>query len=857
MTSSIERLRAEGKRANPLWVALWVLLLGLTLARENVAQPKPPAPEKPAPVAPGAPAADHRCAAASALEGLDANDREAVAALCRGENRNPDELSRLLNALAGSPRWQTTLYLSLVAKRLPPARSIESLTAPPTAGLAQLVAKPACPLRAALEKDAADRGQRNAVGVPITMERLERCGVRADGRQRVLTIAGANDDQITLALFGAGPPQALRMVDSHEIASIRYFVAVLPAGARVLVLHQAANTDEPAQVYDVTMATDAVNQPQEAGRRYCVEVQVKASSETLVLLDAQLLSRTLGWRSSDEHSYWVRAQVEFADHQLNVLRSDGGELARLPILKTELSPSQCATYRLDLTDRKDVAFTIAVDEACSTAGVVPARARMFLKALLEEQHGLVVKDLEAWGEVFRTVHGLQQNIGVFGVQAAGVARGSLDSFESLKLAAGELTREGFNEAFVSKLSCSTDSGQWTSTFTVYRLKVAELRNQAKGTQHSDITRAIVPEYETVTSLDDLRDLIAAPIARLHGRGYVRWITDRSEFRLYASPGVLADIRLPEKARATVKTAVYDLEPAQASSYCSTVRRKRRLVLLEKLDPPPLGPESSPFRSLEEFAFDAGSVAGERFVKLPGLRRGGTYVVEAALVVTTPASEGGASETLRTRTFTCVDITDSGTHVWGLFDASFWSHGSRNQRDSISTLLGMSFGPTGESALWTVVGLSATFLSANVPPSWDDVATFRNYDVDGEGELTWQRRSLLLGAGMQYEVVYARGHAFVLRWAALLDIGDIATDTVPDGLPTFLEKRSPGDNIIDIDLSALAHAGFRFQVGERLQAQVLAGCWVRGFDDPLFDDPASIRRDGGLSFSAALGLGYDL
>lgn len=870
--------------------------------------------------------AAQRCEAVAGLRRALGPETRQIVELCQGKvarTEAAEVLSRAADRLSDAPLWQATLLLEVGSTAAP--RTSEML--PQLAKLARDIVgpEPRCrEVRAAFVEDARRRAARELVGVPLGSELLEpaTCAaalgspeppggaatdIRSDGRV-FLIVAASPGDRVAAVVWpnvsargGHGGPYVEELDVGWEFSKVAYFVTSVPRGSEVIVRQQRSNADAPT-VFRQRMSESYASLPELGyAPRFCVEVEVLAS-DGIPLLDGRVLPRAASERGRRTwERYFARSFVPRSEHELVVVSPTTGAVqADVTIVETELRAEGCARRRLDLRKTNVSALIVTLDEACSDQGIVRELVSSYAKGYLRAHGPGRLVDFDAWATALGAVGSLHGSLSAAGSAPVGAGRGRLDSSETLKSAAGELMRQGFREAFVSHLSCSAGGQRPSFTFVVHRLVLSSLQSVEQSDLYGmdESKFGLSTERETVTRLDDLRDAVRAPLARLLEVPYARLVTEAKVKDLHGKPEQLVELWSPRRVRTGLTLELFRFKDAGAAkTYCSDVDERRMLVSVAPEERKPVG-ETAELVLQRELALTSGSSGlkadgqADRTARRPGgqavewvrlpFTYPGTYLVALTLKADGAALPEADRKWMGERSELCVEGADARIRAFGLLSVSPLALGTRTELGTeelshFALLGGLSFSRPNEVGLSLAAGYASTSHHAATPASWNDLGAAVDYDPRGTLDLGWERRSFVLGAGPEIEVLpfcpgpaswfskrpsggcteLSRRFAVVLRSLLMLDAGFLKVGDIPAELTEFRNTNASTATLLDFDVNLALHAGVRVRLERRLDAMLLANFWWTGLDDALVPKRDLVSYDNRWVFGIAGGVGYGL
>jgi hypothetical protein len=843
----------------------------------------------------GTPAAQDACKAVAALPGAVSEDeRTALAAVCHGtQDLPPAKLAELLAKLEVEPSWQTALLLRLAAPSLP----VSSKKPEVRAASAALNGQSKCGSEA-LQKDAAERRRGQTADFPLTVELLSKkpcvdetlSKLLQPSTMAVLTIVGEPGDSVSIALKVGNAWTAERIDSFVDAEGYRYFFTIVPRQSTAIARHQHVGDLQPATVVVpgvVARDTTPSSLPDENARS-CMEFRVRAN-QGLLLVDGDpvpLLSD--GVLADGTQRWWVRRYVRRDFHELTLLSLSTQAPVNLRIRPEDLPEQACFSRVFDLRQKQQSTLFITADDDCTKHGVVQPRlqiyASQYLRSALAGKAESFV-DLAEWGSALDKINQLQRSIAVGGATPVGGNRGNLDVNATLQAVAGELLRQGFSKAYLGHMSCGESSGTVNYTFVVHRLGLGALQQSEQNdeTGITGLANGLDTEHETTTQIDDLRDIIRAPLARLLNVPYVRLVTEDRERHVYDDRSYLLEAWRPDKS---VFANALLLRREAADSFCEGIRRRRRLVETRPFTQPP--PHQRYVDDIDnvEFPAPADEIASQRLPGEPLASTRLSFSFDAGAIYAIEVGIRGQPDSV---SFTCVTVEgDEGSHRYWFELSAATSPGMHDELHDdnryVAALMGVT---TGQSwmlsrrvkfALPFVVGYEALFRRATTPPSWRDLGAGVAFSDGGELALSWNRQGLLLGPAPEIHLQIACGLSdfardvawslgaskspagcpgwsrldMFLRAGILLDAGIVFSHGLPDGLREFRAGREPGSSIVDLDVSGFADLGLALRLNRHLDVSLYGTAWYLGLSD--VDSWTMTYQRVGL-FGGGAGIGY--
>jgi hypothetical protein len=829
-------------------------------------------------------------AKANAAEGTDGDAQQAVASEASAA------VATALERLAFEASWQITLLLGALRDVLPedPDKLLVDLAT-------RLAKAPCADAMKALREDAKTRRAAGLVLSPLRPDTLSKaCTANIDRSNKVfVVVAGHEGDQVTLAFQ---PPNqtwsALRLIAHVSVDGFSYWFTQVPSSSRIIVRHQDAN-GTVARLHDLNATTDYVTPAsKDENARYCVQFE-GLGTVGKVLLDGNeipigtrfIRDTAAGAAPEKLVAYFAaRSFVRKAEHQFVILDDAGKVNAEVSVRPEELKEDGCYVRRFDMTTRTASTLLMSVEPGCGSMGIVQPRvyafAKKYLEATLREVPGSTetVSDMEPWAAALTAIARLNVALAPMGAREDGGERGHRDTRYMLQGLAGELLRKGFNRAYVGTLSCGQGANEPSFTFVVHRLDletaVSSKWDEATASRQNN---GILTEQETVTQLNDLRDVVRAPLARLLQRPYARFKTRTGSLRVAHDPSQLIELwQPPGQQAAALLRILRSTNVSDDQTRCAEIARERRLLS-------PAAPPDEAWNPGQHY-----DVVQEDKIPLPtpqqnghsfeerritlGVDTAGLYVVEMRL------AQG--DNTWRGITRDCIRVAGDETRVRyaaqlaitpGIRATSKALRGGGTVSQVMLSLSpkAWSFGPRATWTLPLVLGYSTLARDANTPPSWNDLSEGPQFDDDGTLPLSWTRRSILLGfrSDFEYRFLCAFGDLldnfyepaacgegwnrwkFFGRFSLLLDGGMISASRIHPSLRDFYDNQPTDSALLDVDVSGMVQAGFSLRLGSRMDIGAGAQAAWFGFDDALGVAPSSIRYDSLLGLGLIVEMGY--
>lgn len=832
------------------------------------------------------------CRASAALLELTLTDRNTVQSLCETKGIDETVTATFLDKLEVAPKWQMALFMRL-------ARESWSNEAPKNPGAAAPLVKlkenlstavaaltkhptqkkvPCSKAVQAFKEDATDRARGKFVQSPLRAETLEGCkSPELDEEQNVfVVIAGHAGDEVTVA-FGI-PHQAwhsMVVTQSVDVSGFRYFFAQVPRGSRTVIRHASSGDLQPARVDDQVLNGNHVSAPMaDENAKYCMQFEGIMEGGGTVFLDGDpvpLSPRTP--RNNDESkrkgkdentNYFAARRFVRRDHHTLVVLNAAGQLraeARIP--PDDLKENDCYVRRFDLRTSKESTLLVSTESSCTQKGVVQPRIYYYAKSYIERslQKGESFRDLEPWAAAISAITRVSTTVDSPGGRPRGGERARQDTRGAVRELAGELLRKGFNRAYIGHLSCSESTKSPTFTFVVHLLDL----DAALDTESDELggiddnSQVLKTQHETVLDINDLSDLILAPLARLLNLPYGRLVTEQQKRRTFDYPTQPFEIWSPNKI--PYRLRVYRLAADNAETRCASITRRRQLINTDRTDLTRMQGKLVQ-EVLYEHSLERGSNQPQRRRFTLKVDETGLYLVELELLtrfgmglsVTRDCVAVDGDETVPR--FALQVGMNPGVHEL----TSAIGGGGTHSHVMITAATPRMHGPP--LMTWGLAlgaGYAALSRYAGTPPSWNDLENSPDFEDDGTLQITWKRRSVLLALLPDFEYRFfcpfdaifktlngcsdvSNRLKVIARAGPVIDIGTITTGEVPPELEDFRDGEAPDSHLFDGDVSALVQAGIGVTISEKIDFTLGGQLWFLGLDDVVGAQPENIRYD---------------
>ena len=580
-----------------------------------------------------------------------------------------------------------------------------------------------------------------------------------------------------------------------------------------------------------------------SGARTCLHLQVAYPRGGLVVLDGEV--RVPRTSSSDKSAYTHYDQLVYVlkgEHQLLVLgsrnlRNERPVLSNRAIRVDSQSSAMCMPARFDLSPiRKEVGIMDEdVEAECLSAGLDQIRLHQRLREFLANSR-LSFSDLHGVTDALQAFQHAMGTVNSAGVAASGAKRERLDLLTNLGIAASERLRQGVKKLLRLRVNCSHRRDDWTYAVSAVLIDLSEISRESRdpvtgiSTEHQ-----VQSEVEELTDPVEFRDGVVAPVARVLGLPYTRFLPNMSQ--AVTRPREMSTSA--SRYEQPIELLVASFVPNQADSRPVTHGATVRLRALAKDDAASLCDSVRLANSLQGPGNDRtlpGAVAGASAPRESGRTAqvrvrvdppgAGTY-----LATITTGEPQDAREPQH-----CVHVVRSPIEVSLLGGVSFGSLFTplrvlRSEQDYSINYLLASLGPRAGPAL--LVGVSNSSLRGQTSSSLDDIRAGVFYDENGKTAYTFRETSLLFGAGWSFSETllcewfgwcstFGRRLNLTLRPSALLSIGLPSVDDIPIQLVDFRRDARQG---VDADVFASIDVGFTYRVTPNysfgLSAQLLA------------------------------------
>jgi hypothetical protein len=402
------------------------------------------------------------------------------------------------------------------------------------------------------------------------------------------------------------------------------------------------------------------------------------------------------------------------------------------------------------------------------------------------------------------------------------------------------------------LSCAGRADRSGFTMVASQIDLESLRlRREQPVAKFDPIRDPISEYETSDSVDNLRDLISAPLARLVHAPYLR-LGAPSSSNLFARPTLSVDVFLPggghdasrSKGEAKASSAALGELAGKVSiksAFQEDEARCDEISAWSQLASSEAGPGTDtgdPGDELELVPKATANGSTRTLVYELRGKRAGLYLLTARM----EAPHGAAPTSIRAQK--CIRLEGGSAQLGAWF---VWLPMRLDQRNAAPTSMNNHFAvvatlSSGRDTTWgplsltpgLLAGYSAHYRAVRSPPSWGDVATGR-VGTSGETDLNWMRRALLLGTFLDFDLPLGGGPVS-RRWGLLsriylnLDIGWIDPSDIPSSMTTYLSGRTSEGSIFDVDISGGLALGARHHFSSRWELSLLGQIAWLGADD---------------------------